>query len=95
MVTKTAIENFKTIPYIKVEHLVDGRTVNLMPLWDGKNWHMWIPTPAGFMGGMVVETVEGDYVGIGAARQNDLYIPFIELMWKRASWRCVRRTAQA
>lgn len=40
MVTKTAIENFKTIPYIKVEHLVDGRTVNLMPIWDGKNWHM-------------------------------------------------------
>lgn len=59
MGTKTAIENFKTIPYIKVEHLVDGRTVNLMPLWDGKNWHMWIPTPSGFMEGMVVETVEG------------------------------------
>jgi hypothetical protein len=57
-----------------------------MPLWDGKNWHMWIPTPSGFMEGMVVETVEGDYVGIGAARQNDLYIPFIELMWQRASW---------
>lgn len=86
MVTKAAIEHFKAIPYIKVEHLIDGRTVNLMPLWDGQNWHLWIPTPSGFIEGMVVDTVEGDYVGIGAARENDVHIPFFELMWQRASW---------
>jgi hypothetical protein len=80
------IEKFKAIPYLKFEHLVGGRTVKLMPLWDGRNWHLWVNTPIGFIEGKVVETVEGDYVGVGAARENDLWIPFIELMWQRASW---------
>jgi hypothetical protein len=79
-------ESFRPITYLKVEHLTDGRTVKLMPLWDGKNWHMWLNTPAGFIEPKVVDTVEGDYVGLGAAREQDLYIPFIELMWQRANW---------
>jgi hypothetical protein len=79
-------DKFKAIPYVKVEHLVDGRTVNVMPLWDGNNWRMWVPTPEGFIEGKMADTTDGDYVGVGAARENDLYIPFIELMWQRASW---------
>lgn len=83
---RASIESFKAIPYLKVEHLTDGRTVKVMPLWDGKNWHLWINTPEGFVGAKVVEAVQTDYVGVGAAREPDLYIPFIELMWQRASW---------
>src|SRR5215469_8273360 len=79
-------EKFKAIPYIKFEHLVDGRTVKVMPLWDGNNWRVWLPTPEGFFEGKMVDTTDGDYVGLGAARDNDLYIPFIDLMWQRASW---------
>lgn len=80
------IESFKDIPYVQVEHLTDGRTVKLMPLWDGQHWHLWVNTPVGFVGAKVVDAVQSDYVGVGAARDEDLYIPFIELMWQRASW---------
>ena len=34
----------------------------------------------------VVDTVEGDYVSVGAAKKSDLWIPFVDLMWQRASW---------
>lgn len=80
------IENLRAIPYFKVENLTDGRSVRVMPFWDGQNWHLWLDTPAGFIEGKILETVEGDYVGLGAARETDLWIPFIELMWQRASW---------
>jgi hypothetical protein len=72
--------------YLKAEHLGDGRTVKLMPLWDGKDWRMWVDTPVGLIEGKMVGTVEGDYVGVGAAKESDLFIPFVHLMWQRASW---------
>ncbi len=83
---RASIESFKAIPYLRVEHLTDGRTVKVMPLWDGNDWHLWINTPEGFVGAKVVEAVQTGYVGVGAAREPDLYIPFIEQMWQRASW---------
>lgn len=57
-----------------------------MPLWDGKDWRMWVDTPVGLIEGKMVDTVEGDYVGVGAAKESDLFIPFVHLMWQRASW---------
>ena len=56
------------------------------PLWDGSNLDLWVTRPLASSRAKVVETVEGDYVGVGAARENDLWIPFIELMWVRGSW---------
>jgi hypothetical protein len=79
------IEELRTVPYLDVEHLQE-RTVNLMSLWDGQNWHMWVPTPSGLVEGKIVDTVEGDYVAVTAAKPTDLLIPFVELMWQRASW---------
>jgi hypothetical protein len=58
-----------------------------MPFWDGESWHLWVDTPEGLVEGKVLDTVEGDYVAKTPARQSDLFIPFIHLMWQRASWR--------
>jgi len=45
------IESLKVVSYLKTEHLGDGRTVKLMPLWDGTNWRMWVDTPVGLIKG--------------------------------------------
>jgi hypothetical protein len=80
------IDSLKAVAYLKIEHLGDGRTIKLMPLWDGKNWRMRIDTPVGIIEAKMMDTVEGDYVGVGAAKESDLFIPFVHLMWQRASW---------
>jgi hypothetical protein len=80
------IDALKSVPYLKTEHLGDGRTVNLMPMWDGNNWRVWIDTPVGLIEGKMLDTVEGDYIGLGAAKESDLFIPFVHLMWQRVSW---------
>jgi hypothetical protein len=79
------IESLKAVSYLNTEHL-DGRVVKLMPLWDDESWHFWVDTPEGLVEGKMVDTVEGDYVAKAAAGQSDLFIPFIHLMWQRASW---------
>lgn len=80
------IENLTAVPYLKPENLEGGRVVNLMPLWDGTAWHQWIDSPQGLIKIKVVGLTEGDYVGREAANASDLFIPFIDFMWQRASW---------
>lgn len=79
------LEELRTVSYLTVEHL-QGRTVNLMSLWDGENWQTWFPTSRGLVQGKVIDTVEGDYVAATPAKPTDLFIPFIDLMWQHASW---------
>lgn len=57
-----------------------------MPLWDGSAWHQWFDLPDGLSELKIVDVSEGDYVGKGAAKASDLFIPFIDFMWQRASW---------
>ena len=78
-------EELKKLPYLDLSAL-DGRTVKLMPLWDGAEWHMWFDTPVGLIKGKVIDTIESDYVAKGAAQPSDLIIPFIHIMWQQASW---------
>lgn len=67
--------------------LIGDRTLNLAPLWDGTRWHLWTPMADGtLMALRPVECHEGSYFAREPARQDDLHLPFIELMWKRASW---------
>jgi hypothetical protein len=80
-----AFEELKKLPYLDVSAL-DGRTVKLMPLWDGKDWHLWLNTPVGLMEGKIIDTTESDYVAKSAAKPTDLFIPFIHTMWQHASW---------
>ena len=81
-----AFEELQKVTYLDVRNL-DDRTVKLMPLWDGVDWHMWFETPIGLVQGKVVDTAEGDYVAKTAAKDTDLFIPFVHLMWQHASWR--------
>ena len=78
-------EQLKKLPYLDVS-VLDGRTVHLMPLWDGTRWHMWVQTPVGLIEINVVDTTESDYVAKSAAQPSDLFIPFIHVMWQQASW---------
>jgi len=79
------LESLKAVSYLKIEDLC-GRAVKLMPFWDGQNWHLWVDMPDGLIEGKIMDTVEGDYVASAAARPSDPFIPFIHLMWQRASW---------
>jgi hypothetical protein len=81
----TTLEDLKKVPYLKLDDL-RGRTVKLMPFWDGDRWYLWVPVPGGLVEGQIIDTVEGDYVAGSAARPSDVLIPFVELMWQRASW---------
>lgn len=83
--TSLTKEDLKKVSYLDTASL-DGRVVNLMPLWDGERWHQWVPSPQGLVEIRPVDAVEGDYVGRNAAHQADLLIPFVELMWQRASY---------
>jgi len=80
------LHELRKVTYLDTEHL-EGRTVKLMPLWDGVDWRMWFNTPVGVIEGKIIDTTEGDYVAKTAAKQSDLFIPFVHVMWQRASWR--------
>src|SRR4051812_17234914 len=73
------------IPYLDVLS-IQGRYVNLMPLWDSGRWRAWLPA------GDDVREVEAhgaeqlDYVAHERASPTDVIIPFIEFMWQYGSW---------
>lgn len=78
-------EDLAIVPYLDVS-VIGGRIVNLMPLWDGAEWHHWFPSPEGLLLLKVGDWVHGDYIAVEPAREDDLLIPFVEFMWQRASW---------
>jgi len=82
------LEHFRVVSYLNVERLAEtGRTINLMPLWDGEKWHLWVPNLEGrLVEAAVPDTIEGDYLAVAPARDSDFFIPFVHLMWQRASW---------
>lgn len=58
-----------------------------MPVWDGSEWHQWFPKGDGtLIKGKVIDVVKSCYIGKEAASPSDLWVPFVELMWQRASW---------
>ena len=63
-----------------------GRSINLMPLWDGERWHQWLYTAVGILEIKIVDAIEVDYVAVKPAKESDLFIPFVHLMWQRGSW---------
>lgn len=76
---------FQKVPYLDCSAIGD-RTVNLMPLWDGAQWSLWLPTHEKLFEMHPVEAVVSDYVAREPALPSDLWIPFVDLMWQRASW---------
>lgn len=74
------------VPYLDLSRLGD-RVVNLMLLWDGTEWHAWFPVHDNLQHMKPADVVLlSDYVARTAADENDVWIPFVEFMWQRASW---------
>jgi hypothetical protein len=82
---KITLEELKKIPYLDTG-VIGDRTVKLMPLWNGEGWRMWFDTEIGIIEGKIVDALESDYVAKSAAKDTDLFIPFVHLMWQHASF---------
>jgi|HubBroStandDraft_1064217.scaffolds.fasta_scaffold01382_12 hypothetical protein len=79
-------KEFEKIPYLRAE-VVGTRVVGLAPLWDGRAWHLWVPAADGGLAVMnVSDYAEGSYFSRSPARPDDVHFPFVEFVWKRASW---------
>ncbi|HKU63750.1 MAG TPA: hypothetical protein VJQ06_01705 [Rhizomicrobium sp.] len=66
---------------------VGERSLLLMPLWDGSEWHQWIDVADGqLIKIQVVDTIRSIYVAKSVGKNNDFWIFFVDFMWQRASW---------
>lgn len=78
------------IPFIDAKNL-NGRSINLMPFWDGVDFHMWFPFRNSeneddlLLSKNNVVSVQY-YFGKEKKHPSDLYIPFVDLMFQRASY---------
>lgn len=73
------------VPYLDPAALGD-RVVNLMAHWDGESWTTWINSRGKLHSIRPANAVRADYVAREPASSDDVYIPFVELIWQRASW---------
>lgn len=80
-----SVDDLRAVPYLDVDR-VGSRRVNLMPWWDGERWHLWTPGPNGLIDLRPVDAHLADYVGKTAASENDVVMPFVEVMWQHLSW---------
>lgn len=79
------MEQLQQLSHIKTADLGD-RALNMMPLWDGEIWHSWITIDGKVTPFKVAGVVEGDYLATAPQTSSDLFFPFVDLMWQRASW---------
>lgn len=84
------INELRKVTYLNPD-VIGGRSVLLMPFWDGTEWHQWIDTPNGLIEMKVVDTIRSNYVSKAAVTESDIWIPFVDLMWQRASWPDITR----
>jgi hypothetical protein len=74
------------LPHINASGL-DGRSMLLMPLWDGTTWNHWINGPDGqLIKIQVVDTIHSNYLAKTPAAEHDVCVAFVDFMWQRASW---------
>jgi hypothetical protein len=57
-----------------------------MPLWGGNSWRLWVDTEGGLIEGKIVYALARDYLAKQSAKETDLFIPFVHLMWQQASY---------
>lgn len=62
------------------------RSVWNFPVWDGKNWRHWLIQGDSAIEGKLVGVVKSNYLAKSPQDESDLSIPFVEIMWQRASW---------
>lgn len=80
-----SLTELEKVTYLKADTL-NGRIVNLLPFWDEKEWHIWTPSEKGLLHIKPLDAAKSAYISKAPAKQGDLYIPFVDLMWQRASY---------
>lgn len=86
---QVTLEALRKVPYLEVDAL-EGRMPYLMPLWDGTEWHVWVPRGDDLFEMKPSDARGVDYVAATPFDESDVFIPFVDLMWQRASWPFVR-----
>ncbi|MDO9108919.1 MAG: hypothetical protein Q7U89_08050 [Coriobacteriia bacterium] len=78
-------DELRKVTYLDVDALGD-RIPNLMPLWDGNSWHLWVPAGDDIFEMRPSNASYVDYVAKAPVDDSDLLVPFVEFMWQRGSW---------
>ena len=69
-----------------------GRSILMMPFWDGSAWHLWTEAPPGsILKLQIVDAIHSNYVAKQPARETDILIEFIHRMWQQANWPAVSK----
>lgn len=85
MFEQVSREQLKVMSHLNVEAL-GGRVLNLMAVWDGKQWHSWHPVGKSLMKIQIAGVQDADYLAKTPHMPSDLFVPFVDMMWQRASW---------
>lgn len=85
------MERMKLSELAKLRHLnvtaLNGRAINMMPLWEDSGWHLWIQKPDDTLMEMkVVDAALSTYWAKSTARPDDMWIGLLDLMWQRVSY---------
>ena len=71
---KLNLDELAKVPYLNPK-AVGARSILLMPLWDGKNWHRWIDHSEGqIIKLQTVDEVRSVYIAKEPARPDDFWI---------------------
>ena len=64
---------------------LDGRTIRMIPVWDGADWTHWLAAPDGRLIKMkMVDAAHSHYLTkVGPANESDLRIPLVHFVWQR------------
>jgi len=83
---KMDFSQFQKVKYLDPK-VVGDRIINLMPFWDGKEWFLWLPiSESELQEAKAADAAHSDYVAKSPARDTDLFVPFVDFMYQRASW---------
>lgn len=85
------MERMKLSELAKLRHLnvtaLNGRTINMMPLWEDGSWHLWFQkSDDTLMEIKVVDAAHSTYWAKNTACPEDMWIGLLDLMWQRASY---------
>lgn len=78
---------FQKITYLDLKS-IEGRNIPLLPYWDGKTWYCWAPNSeqTKIISLEVGSPITGDYVAKTQENGSDLFIPFVNTVWQKATW---------
>lgn len=82
---KVSADELAKLPHLRTDQL-HGRTIPLLPHWDGKEWHSWVAANGKILPIKINDVVHSDYLATSAAAPGDILVPFVSFMTQRAYW---------